>query len=118
MVDTKMITEANAMLVKGEPLFRQTWAAAKESFGWSADSIDLLVPHQVSKKVHALGPKVMGVCPEKIVAVYPETGNVAAAGVFVALSKAQQQGRLQPGKRVALLATGSGINCIMAEVMW
>jgi 3-oxoacyl-[acyl-carrier-protein] synthase III len=31
---------------------------------------------------------------------------------------AVQEGRVQPGMQVALMAIGSGINCIMAEVMW
>jgi 3-oxoacyl-[acyl-carrier-protein] synthase-3 len=34
------------------------------------------------------------------------------------LSKASEGGRLERGKRVALMGIGSGLNCYMAEVIW
>jgi 3-oxoacyl-[acyl-carrier-protein] synthase III len=43
---------------------------------------------------------------------------VASASLGIALSVAAQEGQLRPGMRVALMAFDSGINCIMAEVMW
>jgi 3-oxoacyl-[acyl-carrier-protein] synthase III len=66
-----VVKDAKQMLVQGGPLFRQTWQVAQDSFGWTADSIDLAGPHQVSKKVHALGMQVTGIAAEKVVSTYP-----------------------------------------------
>ena len=40
------------------------------------------------------------------------------AAVPVTLSKAVEQGSIQPGARVALMGIGSGLNCAMAEIIW
>ncbi|WIA34067.1 hypothetical protein OEZ86_012445 [Tetradesmus obliquus] len=114
----KMMTDARGLLVHGGQLFLQTWQVAQEVFGWTASNIDVAVPHQVSKKVHAQGMQTTGLPADKVVSTYTMRANVASASLGIALSVAQQEGRLQPGMRVALLAIGSGINCIMAEVMW
>jgi 3-oxoacyl-[acyl-carrier-protein] synthase-3 len=34
------------------------------------------------------------------------------------LSKLNEEGRLRPGDRIALMGIGSGINCTMAEIVW
>jgi 3-oxoacyl-[acyl-carrier-protein] synthase-3 len=113
-----MVTDAKGLLVHGGQLFLQTWERAKTVFGWTADNIDVAVPHQVSKKVHAQGMQLTGIPASNVVSTYPHRGNVASASIGIALSVAVREGRVQPGMRVALLAIGSGINCIMAEVMW
>jgi 3-oxoacyl-[acyl-carrier-protein] synthase-3 len=113
-----MVTDAKAMLVAGEELFKQTWEIAKQCLGWSSDSVDIVVPHQVSKKVLARGLVATGLTSDQWVSTFPYQGNVSAASVGIALSVADKEGRLQPGKRVALVAYASGLNCVMAEVMW
>jgi 3-oxoacyl-[acyl-carrier-protein] synthase-3 len=114
----KMMIDARGLLVHGGELFLQTWQVAAEEFGCSAESIGLAVPHQVSKKVHAQGMQMTGIAADKVVATYPQLGNVASVSLGIALSVAVREGRVRPGMRVALMAIGSGINCIMAEVMW
>jgi 3-oxoacyl-[acyl-carrier-protein] synthase-3 len=114
----RMVTDAKGLLVHGGQLFLQTWEVAQESFGWTAGNINVAVPHHVSKKVHAQGMQMTGLPADKVMSTYPQRGNVASAGVGIALSIAVQEGRVRPGMRVALLAIGSSINCIMAEVMW
>jgi 3-oxoacyl-[acyl-carrier-protein] synthase-3 len=71
----KMVTDSKGLLVHGGQLFLQTWQVVVESFGWTAESIDLAVPHQVSKKVHAQGMQMTGIDADKVVATYPQLGN-------------------------------------------
>ena len=60
----------------------------------------------------------LAIDPRKVLTVFPEFGNVGPASVPIALSKLKEMGRLEKGKRVALLGIGSGLNCSMAEVVW
>ncbi|KAF6265300.1 thiolase-like protein [Scenedesmus sp. NREL 46B-D3] len=113
-----MITDAHAMLVAGEELSHQVWQAAQQRLGWTAANVDLVVPHQVFKKALASAVKTAGIPPDNFVSTYPCLGNVGAASVGIALSMAEKQQRLVPGKRVALAGIGSGINCISAEIIW
>jgi 3-oxoacyl-[acyl-carrier-protein] synthase-3 len=113
-----MHTDAHAMLVAGGDLCQLTWEAAEQSLGWAPGCIDVVVAHQVSKKVLARAVKATGLSADQFVSTFSYLGNVAAASAGIALSIAEKQGRLQPGKRVALVGFGSGINCIVAEVMW
>jgi 3-oxoacyl-[acyl-carrier-protein] synthase-3 len=34
------------------------------------------------------------------------------------LAKAVEMGKIKHGDRVALLGIGSGLNCLMAEIVW
>ena len=62
--------------------------------------------------------ELLGLDPKKVLTIYEEFGNVGPASVPIALSKLQDTGRLEKGKRIALLGIGSGLNCSMAEVHW
>jgi 3-oxoacyl-[acyl-carrier-protein] synthase-3 len=113
-----METNSPELLTAGLALARRTWAAAQRELGWGPDALDEFVIHQVSKthtdKLRAL----FEIPPERLLATYPEYGNVGPAGVPLVLSKAAELGRLAPGARVALMGIGSGLNCAMAEVQW
>ena len=60
----------------------------------------------------------LGLDSDKILAIYPEFGNVGPAAIPMALSKSIDAGRVRKGSRVALLGIGSGLNCAMMEVAW
>jgi 3-oxoacyl-[acyl-carrier-protein] synthase-3 len=78
----------------------------------------VLCLHQVSK-VHTeqLG-NLLELDLDKALRIYPEFGTVGPASVAIVLSKALEEGRLTPGKRVAMMGIGSGLNCAMAEIVW
>lgn len=107
-----------ALVLHGAHVIKQTWHAAQKALGWTAENIDVVVPHQVGKKVHRLGASYCGVDLNKLVATYPYTGNVGPASIGIALSISEKNGRIKEGQRVVLASFGSGINCIMAEVLW
>jgi 3-oxoacyl-[acyl-carrier-protein] synthase-3 len=117
----KMSTDPD-MLLHGGFVIAQTMQVAEQpapvGFGWSGDNIDLVVSHQVGNKGITLGPKVTRCDPEKAMWTYPRFGNVGPASIGMAVSVAEKEGRVKAGDRVALMGFGSGINCVMAEVMW
>jgi acyl-CoA:acyl-CoA alkyltransferase len=112
----RMVTDGGALLDEGLKLAARTYQLADEAFGWG--TVDECAVHQVGK-AHTDGlVDVLGLDPAKVLALYPEHGNIGPASVPVALSKLERLGRLRPGTRVALMGIGSGLNCSMAEVLW
>jgi 3-oxoacyl-[acyl-carrier-protein] synthase III len=114
----RMETNSADLLTSGLSLAARTFEAAREQLGWTPGSLDEYVIHQVSKVHTDKFRETFEIPPERLLAIYPEYGNVGPAGVPLVLSKAAELGRLQPGNRVALMGIGSGLNCAMAEVVW
>jgi len=114
----RMVTDTRTLLVEGLKLAAKTFQAARAAMGWAADEIDEFAIHQISRVHTAAFVELLGIDPKRVLTVFPEFGNVGPASVPIALSKLDEMGRLQKGKRVALLGIGSGLNCSMAEVVW
>jgi 3-oxoacyl-[acyl-carrier-protein] synthase-3 len=117
----RMYTDAKALLSAGLELATQTFAQAKEAFGWTSnggENVDEYVLHQVSGTHTASLCHALHLDPKKVMAIFPEFGNIGPASVPIVLSKAAESGRLHKGSRIALMGIGSGLNCSMAEVIW
>ena len=114
----RMVTDTKTLLVEGLKLAAKTFQAARATMGWVADELDEFVIHQISRVHTAAFVDLLGIDPKKVLTVFPELGNVGPASIAIALSKLSETGRLQKGKRVAMLGIGSGLNCSMAEVVW
>jgi len=114
----QMVTRTKELLIAGLELALRTWGNAAMALGWTADTIDHFVFHQVSKVHTEQFAGLLGIDLRKVFRVYPEFGNIGPAGVPIVLSKLQETGRLEIGHRIALMGIGSGLNCTMAEVVW
>jgi 3-oxoacyl-[acyl-carrier-protein] synthase-3 len=114
----RMDTDAKTLLFAGLGLAQETFEQAKAQLGWTADAIDEAVIHQVSGTHTRLLCETLGLAPEKVLAIYPEFGNIGPASVVIVLSKAREAGRVKKGARVGLMGIGSGLNCAMAEIVW
>jgi 3-oxoacyl-[acyl-carrier-protein] synthase-3 len=113
-----MVTRTKELLVAGMELAAHTWGKAAEVLGWTADTIDHFVFHQVSKAHTEQLAGLLGIDLQKVFRIYPDFGNIGPAGVPIVLSKLEDTGRLERGQRVALMGIGSGLNCTMAELVW
>jgi 3-oxoacyl-[acyl-carrier-protein] synthase III len=82
------------------------------------NQVDEYVLHQVSGTHTSLLSQRLNLDSQKIMAIFPEFGNIGPAAVPIVLSKAAEAGRITKGSRVALMGIGSGLNCSMAEVVW
>ncbi|GIX35035.1 MAG: 3-oxoacyl-ACP synthase III [Lysobacteraceae bacterium] len=114
----RMVTDTRTLLVEGLKLAAKTFQAARAAMGWVASEIDEFVIHQISKVHTAAIVELLGIDPARVMTVFPKHGNIGPASVPIVLSKLAESGRLAPGKRVALMGIGSGLNCQMAEVVW
>ncbi|PRP98271.1 3-oxoacyl-[acyl-carrier-protein] synthase 3 [Enhygromyxa salina] len=114
----RMETNSGDLLSSGLSLARRAWEAAGRELGWTPGVLDEYVIHQVSKVHTDKLRAAFEIGADKLLATYPEYGNVGPAGVPLVLSKAAELGRLARGDRVALMGIGSGLNCAMAEIVW
>ena len=114
----RMVTDTRTLLVEGLKLAAKTFQAARAAMGWAACELDEFAIHQISRVHTAALVELLGIDPKKVLTVFPDFGNVGPASVPITLSKLDEMGRLQKGKRIALLGIGSGLNCSMAEVVW
>jgi len=114
----RMVTDTRMLLIEGIKLATKTFGAARSALGWAVEELDEFVIHQVSRAHTQAFLKAFGIDPDKVLTIFQEHGNIGPASVPIVLSKLKELGRLQKGKRVALLGIGSGLNCSMAEVVW
>jgi 3-oxoacyl-[acyl-carrier-protein] synthase-3 len=78
--------------------------------GWSANDVDLVVPHQASAAVTHRICAVTGVDPNRCVLTGERFGNTAAASIPLALSVASDEGLLKRAERVLLVGGAAGFS--------
>lgn len=113
-----MVTNTKKLFHHGLELALRTWNRARGALGWTADGLDHFILHQVGKSHTETFARILGLDLAKVFRLYPQHGNIGPAGVPIVLSKLNEEGRLSPGDRIALMGIGSGINCTMAEIVW
>ncbi|TXD43347.1 3-oxoacyl-ACP synthase III [Lujinxingia vulgaris] len=111
-----METDAAMLLLRGVELGQKTFARAAEELGWSPEVLDLICAHQVSAVHMTRVAEALKLDRERFLKIYHDHGNVGPASIPIALAKAVDQGRVQPGDRVGLMGIGSGLNCSMMEI--
>jgi acyl-CoA:acyl-CoA alkyltransferase len=116
--ETLMTTDPPRLLQEGVRLARSTWDQTKQALGIDPRDITEYALHQVGKANHEAVVRTLEVPDERALRVYPELGNIGAAGVPITLARALEQGRVENGDLVALMGIGSGLNVAMLGVRW
>jgi len=86
--------------------------------GVKAEEIDLLVPHQANIRIIEATAKHAGLPMDKVMVNVDCYGNTSSASIPLALNQAVQEGRLQPGHLVLLVAFGAGFTWGSALIRW
>ncbi len=86
--------------------------------GWTADQVDLFVPHQANIRIIEAAAKSLGVPMDKFYCNVEHYGNTSAASIPIALTEAAEAGRLRPNDRVAMVGFGAGLTWAAAAVQW
>jgi 3-oxoacyl-[acyl-carrier-protein] synthase-3 len=80
--------------------------------------LDLLVMHQANIRIlHAVAEK-LELPPEKMIINVDRFGNTSSASIPLALADAESQGKLQPGRLVALAGVGGGMSWGCNLIRW
>ncbi len=114
----QMSTDSEALLYAGVALAEETWELTRRALGWTNDSVDKIVTHQVGKAHRQLLLDKLGLPLEKDFPTVQVLGNTGAAALPTAASLAIEQGHIRSGDRVALLGIGSGLNSMMLGLHW
>ena len=115
---TEMKTDATTLLREGVTLAGSTWAAARDELGLQPGDVTEFALHQVGKANHEMLIRALELPEERVLRLYPEHGNVGAAGVPFTLATADRLGRLAPGDIAMMMGIGSGLNCTMLGLRW
>jgi len=94
-------------------LMQACWAMNTEP-----KDIDLFFFHQANMRINQYVAKQLGLPDEKVLHNIQRYGNTTAATLPILLAEAERDGRLVKGKRIAMVAFGSGFTWGSAIVDW
>lgn len=86
--------------------------------GYTADEIDLFIPHQANKRILDGIAKKLNVDPAKIVMTLDKHGNTSAASIPLALNQAFEDHRVKEGSLVLMEAMGGGFTWGAVLARW
>ena len=86
--------------------------------GFTAEDLDLFIPHQANLRIIEAAVKRLKVPMEKVVINVDRYGNTGAASVYVAMEEAWSAKRLNTGDLVLLAAFGGGFTWGAALLRW
>lgn len=113
-----MQTDASGLLKAGLELALQTYQKACQTLDWSNKNFKSFIIHQVSEIHTQKLCEVLGIPKDKLYPIFQKYGNVGPASIPIALDKMINENTMQKGERLALLGIGSGLNCMMMELLW
>ena len=91
---------------------------ALERTGWELEDVDLVFPHQANKRIIEATARYAGLPMEKVFVNVDRYGNMSSATIPVAMDEAIEEGRLQPGMNLLLVAFGAGLTWGAMAVRW
>ncbi len=92
--------------------------SAIERAGWTADDVDLFIPHQANIRIIEAVAKGLGLPMHKMVVNIDRYGNTSAASVAIALDEAVRAERIGPGDKLVFVAFGAGFTSGAVAVTW
>ena len=91
---------------------------ALERSGWTLDDVDLVFPHQANIRIIKATARYAGLPMDKVFVNVDRYGNMSSATIPVAMDEAVEEGRLQPGMKLLLVAFGAGLTWGAMAVRW
>ena len=113
-----MHTDPVAVLQNGVELGKATWADFLGEMGWTPESVDKVVMHQVGAPHRDTILQEIGIAPEKDFSTFPYLGNIGTVSLPITAALAEEREAIVAGDTVAFLGIGSGLNCLMLGVEW
>ena len=91
---------------------------ALERSGWALEDVDLVFPHQANIRIIKATARYAGLPMEKVFVNVDRYGNMSSATIPVAMDEAIEEGRLQSGMNLLLVAFGAGLTWGAMAVRW
>ena len=113
-----MQTDSEQLLIAGVDLAHQTWRDFSSQIGWSADTPERFICHQVGSVHRRKLYETLGLDLAKDFSTFETLGNMGSVSLPATLAAAVDAGAVRAGDRVGLLGIGSGLNCLMLALEW
>ena len=84
----------------------------------TTDDLDLFIPHQANLRIAQFVQKKLGLSDDKVWNNIQKYGNTTAASIPLALSEANEAGKLNSGDVICLASFGSGFTWASALIRW
>jgi len=89
-----------------------------EKTAWTADQINLLIPHQANLRIAQFVQKKFRLEDDQVFNNIQRYGNTTAASIPIALTEAWEEGKVVEGSKVVLAAFGSGFTWGSVMIQW
>lgn len=89
-----------------------------ERNGYTADDLDLMIPHQANRRIITAAAGRLGLAPEKAMINIDQYGNTTGGTIGLATRDAIESGRLKRGDLVLLTAVGAGFTAGASLWRW
>lgn len=116
---------AGHLRMQGNLVFRhaveklaKTAHLALEKAGLGPEDVDWLVPHQANLRIISATAQKMGLPMDKVVLTVADHGNTSAASIPLALSVADNAGKLKRGDVIVTEAIGGGLSWGSVILRW
>jgi 3-oxoacyl-[acyl-carrier-protein] synthase-3 len=100
---------------EGQQVFRyavqkmpQVCTALLQRNGFTADDVDLMIPHQANRRIISATAERLGLSMDKVMVNIGSYGNTTAGTIPLATRDALESGRLRKGDLVLMAAVGAG----------
>jgi 3-oxoacyl-[acyl-carrier-protein] synthase-3 len=113
-----MFADFQGILKNGLSLVNETWDAFEGELGWKKTDIDKVFSHQVSTVHQELLFRTLEMDASKGFCTVEYLGNIGSCSLPISLAIGIEQGRVETGDRVAMMAAGSGLSSIILGVIW
>lgn len=105
----------SAIRMEGKEVFRNAVSSMLDGLskvlaraGYTAEDLDLLIPHQANLRIIQAVGKRLNLPEEKVFVNVDRYGNTSAASVPIALDEARRSGRVKKGDLVGMVTFGAG----------
>jgi 3-oxoacyl-[acyl-carrier-protein] synthase-3 len=109
----------------GPEVFRFATRAVEQSTGQVLQKaglvpsdIDLFIPHQANVRIIDHAVKRIGIPEDRVFLNIQRYGNTSSASIPIALSEAEQEGRLKPGDTIVMVGFGAGLTWGAGAIQW
>lgn len=111
-----MWTDSESLMLNGVNTAHKAVQRFFPEFGWTPESVERYLCHQVGKAHQKLLFEQLGLPIEKNFSTLEYLGNTGSAAMLTAAALCMEEKAAKPGDRLALFGIGSGINTMMLAV--
>jgi len=113
-----MSTDYTGILQNGAALAVETWKAFQRELGWNHEDVHKVFTHQVSSIHKQVLFHALGLDESKGFSTVEYLGNIASCSLPISLAIGIEEGHVNAGDKVIMMAGGSGLCGVMLGLEW